>query len=823
MIQFKRSLYKLDTLYYDYVDDDLRSRNVFRVLTLPDTFKLGKNEFRMLANNEVLVKGSKIYMDIVDSAGNAIYYEVSPTANKDGSRSIIVYIYPDTPPGSCKIIIAGRLGIDPVTKEKIFFNEFIRDEPNVRWSANINVSPYEENDGRIRYTDDPTARYKERTEYLQVLSGSSRLVNAYSSPGDSVYMQSVLAPSTELGSERSGLFRITPVQPKMVGDRGQFEAVDLPYFTGVSTMTSTNFTFSSSMVGGVIEVNGISVPAPNDAVDPTLFTGLSYTASIVRVVSDSQIEVWPPFQRSIKYKNTTGTTSNFSVTSFKNQTNFTASYYSTYPLSSSLTTQSFVEINAYGTEPDAGVLDTINVSYKPVNSFGDFINLGDYRITSRNLLTDSASIAFLPSEGVMERSIGSFDTVQDFYRYWESGSVGNIASIIYDNSTLPIKVSNGVLIKTNASASSDRYIYFRPKDIYSVYVDKNTECVLSLSSFLESHAIGGDESQIDIYISGSGNVYSQQTTDRLYYQPIKSAALGQHIGSITAENGVLRDDKIHFYVRESGNIRPVLVLRRGHWHVGNIEMKPRQSLGFSPNQCRLFVPLTDVERETELIIRLQYNDRYGIRSDRETMLYGLYFSGSSPIQFSEIPNVPANIGGTYSISSSYHRMMYFTASIGNINNNIGSILNVKFPIFQHHNTGDLYTGSNYNVGMMFSINTTIHARTGSAFFPENTYVWGGTVQGRAVISPSENGGLPSLYNVVAMSGSSYNQIGTFGNGHPTKTNLDSWFTTLSVLYDSAGSPDLLVRYRVLTTSSFAWSASVVSTCEVWKYEQKLTE
>lgn len=823
MIQFKRALYGLDKLYYDYVDNDPHSRSIFRVMSIPDTLKLGKNEIRMLASSDVLVKGSRIYIDIIDSSGNPLYYEVSQLANKDGSRSIIVYVYKDTAPGACRIIIAGRLGIDPRSEEKIYFNDLIINEPNVKWETTTNVSPYEENDGRIKYVKDPTATYTERIEYLQVLSGSSRLDNVYASSSSRITMRSIITPAqgSDLGTERSEIFKPTPVQPKMVGDISRSETVDLPYFTGLSMLSSDNFMFSASMQGGVIELNGIQLEAPKDAVDPSVFSGFSYTASIIRVVSDNQIEVYPAFQRSIKYKNISGNIITYSANTFINHSNFTASFYNVYALSSSLTTQSFLEVNAYGIEPSAGVLDSINIAYKPINSFGDYINLGDYRITSRNLLTDSGSITFDHNTGITERSIGKFETSDDFRRYWESGSIGNVISVAYDNDVFPIKVVNGVLLKTNATNNADRFAYFTPKYIYNPTVERNTECEISFQAFLESSDVDGVKSQIDVYISGSGEVYSQRTDDELYYTPVKNPIFGTHIGSITAERGLFRSEKINFYVRETGVVRPYFLLRSGHWHFGNVELKPRHELGFTPNQSKLYVPLTDVERETELSVRLQYKDRFGVRSDRETYLHGLYFSGSSPIQFSEIANVPPTIGGVYSISSSYHRLLYFTASDANVDNAFGSMVTIKFPIFQNDNTLQVYTGSIYNVGMMFSINTTIHAKTGSSGFPQDTYVWGGQLQGRAVISPSENSGLPSLYNIVAMSGSSYNQMGTFGNGHASKTNLDSWFSVFSVLYDGAGSPYLNIRYRVQTSSSMAWQANAVSTCEVWKYEQKL--
>jgi len=785
-------------------------------MSMPDTLKLGKNEIRMLASTEVLVKGSRIYIDIIDSGGSPLYYEISPLANKDGSRSIIVYVYKDTAPGTCRIVVAGRIGVDPTTKEKIYFNDLIVNEPNVKWEATTNVSPYEENDGRIKYIQDPTATYNERIEYLQVLSGSSRLDRLYATSGAKITMRSIISPAqgSDLSTERSEIFKVTPVQPKMIGDISRSETVDLPYFTGLSVMSSDNFTFSASMQGGVIELNGIQLETPNDAVNPALFAGLSYSASIIRVVSDNQIEVYPPFQRSIKYKNTSGTTTAYSANSFVNHTNFTSSFYNIYALSSSLTTQSFLEVNTYGIEPSAGVLDSVNVSYKPINSFGDYINLGDYRVTSKNLLSDSAAITFDHVSGITERSVGQFENADMFRQYWESGSIGNVIAVVYDNDIFPIKISNGVLLKTAVSNTADRFAYFTPKYVYNPTIERNTECELSFQAFLESSDVDGAKAQIDVYISGSGEVYSQRTDDELYYTPVKNPIFGTHIGSVTAEGGLLRTEKLNFYIRGSGKVRPYFLLRSGHWHFGNVELRPRQELGFTPNQAKLYVPLTDVQRETELSVRLQYKDRFGVRSDRETYLYGLYFSGSSPVQFSEIANAPTSIGGAFNYQNSYKKT-YITQSNALVNN-ASSFITVNFPIFRSEVDGVVYTGSLHNAAIGYQITTIVFGRTGSILSPKDSFVWGGTLQGRAIFTPASSD--PLLSNTVALSGSTHFGLGTFGNGTgltSSPSSLDPWFTFFSV---GTGGENITVRYKVTTTSSAYWSASAVSTCDVWKWE-----
>jgi len=95
-------------------------------------------------------------------------------------------------------------------------------------------------------------------------------------------------------------------------------------------------------------------------------------------------------------------------------------------------------------------------------------------------------------------------------------------------------------------------------------------------------------------------------------------------------------------------------------------------------------------------------------------------------------------------------------------------------------------------------------------------VWGGTLQGRVIISPTVNTGVPTVYNTIFLSGSSVNSIGTFGTGYAFN-NLDSWFGIIGAQVANSNR-DLHVRYFLRPTSSFYWDLDIMSTCTVWKHE-----
>ena len=426
MIQFKRKLYGLSKLHYDYKDISPYSRDIFRIINLNQTFNVGKNEFRLLVNKKVLLKNSKIYIDIIDANGDPIYYEISPIANKDNSRSIIVYIYHDTAPGSCTLQIASRLFKDPRDGSDIFHNENIKDEPNVLWTGNINVSPYEESVSKISFLDAPVISYKERIEQVQVTSGSTRLTNYYSSGSNSLSIvsnvQSKQFSADSLDIERSIRNR-QPIQSIISSNSGSSDSIELPVYDKLSIIKSNNGVFSSSMAGGMLYINNINLSYPSEVTNTSSFLNLSYSTSIVNVIDDKTIEVQPPFNKIINYTTSEGSAKTFSAKSFFNHNIYTASYYDVYNLTSSLVTQSFLEINAYGIEPVSGLVDSIDISYKPVNAFGDFTTIGEFDIDNKNLLVDSGSIVFDSTLGIIERSIGKFPNgLTTFQRYWQSGS-----------------------------------------------------------------------------------------------------------------------------------------------------------------------------------------------------------------------------------------------------------------------------------------------------------------------------------------------------------------------------------------------------------------
>ena len=83
---------------------EINKSSIFE-LTIPHDFALGKNEVKINLTSRYLKKDTEVLVDVNDSQGKPIYYEISPIANTDNSRSIIVYIDEETAIGKSELML----------------------------------------------------------------------------------------------------------------------------------------------------------------------------------------------------------------------------------------------------------------------------------------------------------------------------------------------------------------------------------------------------------------------------------------------------------------------------------------------------------------------------------------------------------------------------------------------------------------------------------------------------------------------------------------------------------------------------------------------
>ena len=100
-----------------YVDDTSpTSTKYFRVSDVPEVLQKGKNLLRISAHPTNLVEGSQILVDVRDSSGNPIYFEIPDYLEEDKSRAISIWIYHDkgddnTANGEATITLVGTSNV----------------------------------------------------------------------------------------------------------------------------------------------------------------------------------------------------------------------------------------------------------------------------------------------------------------------------------------------------------------------------------------------------------------------------------------------------------------------------------------------------------------------------------------------------------------------------------------------------------------------------------------------------------------------------------------------------------------------------------------
>ena len=92
--------------------DEQEAFEVFGIRNLPSFFGEGKNSFRIRPElSRDIIPNTKIEIEVLDSNGNPVYWEVPSYKDNDKSQVISVWVYSDnndkynTPDGFCELIL----------------------------------------------------------------------------------------------------------------------------------------------------------------------------------------------------------------------------------------------------------------------------------------------------------------------------------------------------------------------------------------------------------------------------------------------------------------------------------------------------------------------------------------------------------------------------------------------------------------------------------------------------------------------------------------------------------------------------------------------
>ena len=317
----------------------------FGVFDLPKYFGEGKNSFKIKPGTGYLKSGTSIDIEILDSNGNPIYYEIPKFKDSDSSSLVSIWIYDlpsnptyNTPDGRAELIIVGTLKRGGL----------------VRWSKKIDVikSRPSISDILFKSVDLPI---------LNVSSSVETFVNKSLSNGDLVFASS----SLNLNYVRSNY-----------GDDISFQ--------------STTDVFNGEMFSGSIEVDLSSTtlfPRLTNAVQLTEFT-----SSITEIVSSKIIRVKSPITQS----DTRSTDSIHTYAYSDGNVPCVVKYYSTGSDTATQNQNAVANITLSNVNPIAGRIHSVNTLIKSIG-----LPSSDFQLVSNTKVDNTASILFkvpIPTE-----------------------------------------------------------------------------------------------------------------------------------------------------------------------------------------------------------------------------------------------------------------------------------------------------------------------------------------------------------------------------------------------------------------------------------------
>jgi hypothetical protein len=630
----------LDTLPVTFVDTSDTSPNYFDVVYLPPRFTAGKNLIKLKGNSATLLSKADVFVEVLDAIDNPLNFEVLDYQDDDGTVCIQVEVDEETAPGNCTIYIATRainipeLGLSNIPSAP---------GSNIKWKRVLPVSPGTLNNNEILFVSGSLPKIDIResiSPYFDQSYKQDRLMDVSTIstvklivPGTT--KKSVSRSTTTTGQNRVGpnyLYKVIQPNPLVAANRGNAIST-LPIVIQDNTLptlkiTSGDFIFSSSMIGGAITVN-------NPIIDTT--TGLTasnttYNSIIVNVLNETTAHVADDLQFVYRGRG---------IREF-DSTPFSCSYIDTPIYTPSENFQSYIDVDIHNILPSTGNVYKIRAYMRPVGAAGEYRMVNETILTQQDILVDTGS-------ATGENKIGEFVSLPDITTYWSS-SVSGLYNLfpVYDSNynrkatDLKVTYSRNTLndamqLDSLASYTEGDFAVIKLRDAYFPKFYKDDKYVVALNASVISDSIFKTsrapstqkrvpDGWVDVYMSGSA--FDSNVT--LTADNIQTNLLGKYIGSVYINNGaILLDKAFEFEADQDGTGTVLFAVRSGNVYLSNIHVYPDSTIGRSPSRIRMKLPIDTISINAELQFKFQYFDYQGNPADYETEVFGPVFAGGN--------------------------------------------------------------------------------------------------------------------------------------------------------------------------------------------------
>ena len=616
-------------------DGDALSSNYFG-LSLPAEFLKGSNEIGINPTQN-LVKGTQVFVEVYDSEGNLIPHEIKNVANANGSAIVTVTIGDKVPIGNCEIYIAGTANFDVLRNRRLTNLS----SPNIIWVGKLLTNTKKKTVGDIKYTIPPKVDLTPETRAFQNFSGSRATGSCHAVSLSYVSSTPPSQYSSNYSSNTPELFDGTPISSTptvntsgSLSNSGNFSITTDA--NNLSTIVAnTGAPFKKEMEKGTISLTpNISKYLPGDLPSGYSPTVPSYTATIVEVISSTQIKVDKQFFYRESYVSKRKEQSEIYITKF-DSSNICIDYFKNPDTSDGQKKTGYAKICVKNAKPVSGDVDRVKVSAKAAGGVGSPVSLGEFKIPKTSKLTDNSSYDFSANGGIENKKVGNIKDSSDISSYFDinkfrkqNSSYQNLGSGGVTTSANSGNIINALDVQHNKQ--ENEVVNITVKDSFLSKSVPNTEYTVQISAFSEKDA-NGKIPQLDIYIQGPDVEKSPLSVNQVNAASPSGTSeknsFGTFLGSLIGGNNKSEIKKTFtFKTTSEDNIKPNFIINAGQWNVSDIDIFPSASDGGTPNEFCIDIPLDNLpiaKIDTEYIFEIEYLNANGISANFSTSVYGV--------------------------------------------------------------------------------------------------------------------------------------------------------------------------------------------------------
>lgn len=659
-----------------YVEDRTEtSPDYFSITEFPQMVGGGRYIVKFKGNGLNLKTGSTIDVEMIDAAGQNMYVELLDYVDRFNNYYIMFEVYDITAQGSAIIYLVGEASVDQVGQR---VPQSQQDRYNVRWQRSVAVAPFERNTADLIFDAPPNV------DIVQVLVPERALVSqasaSISGSNYSVFTSSVndmtivtsnfqgydrdFASSTGILDTRIQSILLNPEQKPLTQNsvdsstRATISDIQNGYLRNYTNrfgtiVKSANGSFRKDFLGGSFSFyDSASVPtvlAPTLPANYTVSGSVSdqlgtFTADIIEVLSNSEIRISKPLD--VRILDSNSVQKQYTTTfQYKQATNFTASiaYLPNNPtyVTSSIVSQSFLEVSFYDIKPISGELYRLKAYYKRGIATGEYKQIYDHVVNPLEYLTDAAypNQTTYAKREIDARLLGHFTEQSIIDTYWDTfvetpQQIYNAVSPQRSSGSLSDSIPLEADYTQSGLFATKFYQNYTADQIYTLgfnlALDPNTE----LEIYMGSDPLNISVSQPLAYT----RAFLKDPNRELTRYSSAYNRFGKFVGKITNSSSTdKRYGRVEFDFETDadGLGRPTFRSRivnetntTGSAYLSEIGISPIAINGFNPNLIQFAIPFTNeitniLSLSQSLDFKIEYFDYTGKQSEYTTFINDL--------------------------------------------------------------------------------------------------------------------------------------------------------------------------------------------------------